>query len=137
MAALSGQCLCGSVTYNSPAEPVLTVLCHCADCQRQSGAAFSTNLVAPREGFEIRGDDLSEFETIGTDTKQPVRRMFCSKCGSPLVSLAESNPDLVIIKSGTLDDKSVVSPAMEIWTSSAQDWVEHASDRRHFKRSPG
>jgi hypothetical protein len=44
--ALTGRCLCGSVTYRLTGEPMATVVCHCNHCQRQSGAAFSVNLIA-------------------------------------------------------------------------------------------
>lgn len=135
--SLRGHCLCGAVTYQVEAEPMMTVNCHCTDCQRQSGAAFSTNVVAPREAFEISGDSVHEYVTTSTDTGTPVRRLFCRECGSPLASFPDSVPQYVILKAGTLDDHSQVSPSMEVWTGSAQDWVEHPDERQQFERGPG
>ena len=34
---LTGHCLCGNVTYSADAEPLIQGVCHCTDCQRQTG----------------------------------------------------------------------------------------------------
>ena len=36
MPKLEGGCLCGAVRYTSEAEPALTAVCHCPDCQKQT-----------------------------------------------------------------------------------------------------
>jgi hypothetical protein len=41
MPKIEGSCLCGSVKYSSDSEPVMTAVCHCENCQRQTGTAFS------------------------------------------------------------------------------------------------
>jgi len=135
MSELSGHCLCGEVTYTCSAEPMLVVNCHCTHCQHQSGAAFSTNLVVPRDAIEVKGDSLSEYVTTSTDEGKPTRRLFCGNCGSPIASLAEYMPDLAFIKAGTLDDTSIVKPGMDAWISSAQDWVDlEGTDRTQLER---
>ena len=48
MAKIEGGCLCGNVRYTSEAEPLATVLCHCINCQKQSGGAYSLNIVLPK-----------------------------------------------------------------------------------------
>ena len=35
-----GGCLCGTVRYESAGEPLFSLLCHCRDCQHQSGSAY-------------------------------------------------------------------------------------------------
>jgi hypothetical protein len=135
MSELSGHCLCGGVTYTCSAEPMMVVNCHCTHCQRQSGAAFSTNVVVPRDALEVSGDSLSEYATTSTDEGKPTRRLFCSNCGSPIASLAEYLPDVAFIKAGTLDDTSPVKPGMDAWVSSAQSWVDlEGTDRTQLER---
>ena len=135
MSGFTGHCLCGGVSYESSADPLMMVNCHCTHCQRQSGAAFSTNVVVPRDALEVKGDTLSEYVTTSTDEGKPTRRLFCGNCGSPIASLAEYLPDIAFVKSGTLDDTSVVKPAMDAWTSSAQSWVDlESTDRRQLER---
>jgi len=39
--SLTGQCLCGIITYELKNPPEMTRVCHCKNCQRQAGSAFS------------------------------------------------------------------------------------------------
>ena len=132
---LTGHCLCGSVTYRADADPIFTALCHCDDCQRSSGSTFSTNVVVPRAALQVEGDTLGTFNTTGTDTGQPRERQFCTRCGSQLFTMLSEMPDVAIIKAGTLDDRSVVAPTMELWKTSGQAWVDAANgDRQVMER---
>jgi hypothetical protein len=136
MAQLDGRCLCGSVTYTCDGEAMTTLLCHCTDCQRQTGTAFSIVVGVERDSFHVRGETLASFRTVGEDTHEAVHRTFCSACGSPIASLPDLTPDLAFIKAGTLDDTSWLEPEMEIWCRSAQPWVTFDSEHRGgFARS--
>src|SRR3954467_4758785 len=73
---MNGSCLCGSIRYTCNAEPLLTAVCHCPHCQKQSGTSFS-----PKDSLVIAGQTLKTFEDVG-ESGLPVRRQFCGKCGS-------------------------------------------------------
>jgi hypothetical protein len=135
MAKLDGRCLCGAITYSSDAEPAFTAICHCRDCQRQSGAAFSIIVGIPKSELELTGE-LSTYATIGEDHGRETQRQFCAACGSPIVSLSEGMPDLAFIKAGTLDDTSWLAPQIEVWGKSAQPWVEQVEARPRLDRGP-
>ena len=135
MGKIEGGCLCGSVRYSSEAEPIVTAVCHCADCQKQTGTAFSIVVGVPAEGFEVEGE-LSRYETTGDDTHQPTDRRFCSKCGSPIYSSSGASPGVLYLKAGTLDDSSWLRPQAHVWTASAQAWVDVPEGPATFKRSP-
>jgi hypothetical protein len=49
----SGGCACDAIRYESTAEPVLMLHCHCRDCQRSSGGPFSSFVVVPAEAFKL------------------------------------------------------------------------------------
>jgi glutathione-dependent formaldehyde-activating enzyme len=66
MGKLDGHCLCGSITYECDAEPIMTGICHCTDCQRSSASAFSIVVGVPRDELTIHGE-MKVFETIGDD----------------------------------------------------------------------
>ena len=136
MTKLDGRCLCGSITYTSDAEPAFTAICHCRDCQRQSGAAFSIVVGVPKADLEVSGDTLSTFVTIGEDHGRETQREFCSACGSPILSLSEGMPDIAFLKAGTLDDTSWLEPQLEVWGQSAQPWVEPVEGRTRMERGP-
>ena len=40
MTKIQGGCLGGAVRYTRAAEPLMTAICQCLKCQRQSGGAF-------------------------------------------------------------------------------------------------
>jgi len=136
MAKVAGACLCGSVRYESGSEPLMTAVCHCENCQRQSGSSFSIIVGVPAGSLRFSGEEnLATFEDRGVSGKA-VRRRFCKRCGSPIVSLVEIMPDVHFIKGGTLDDRSWLRPTTHFWCDSAQPWVEIASDAAKFAKNP-
>ena len=90
---LDGRCLCGRLTYRCDGEPLVTVICHCKDCQRQTGSAFSIFVVVPRARLHAGGDTLATYVTVGVDSGEERQRQFCSKCGSPVVTLLAEQPE--------------------------------------------
>ncbi len=134
---ITGRCLCGRVTYSVAAEPLVQAACHCTDCQRQTGTAFSVVVGVPRAALEIDGETLSSFTTVGEDHGTDTERHFCSACGSPIVSFVAAMPELAFLKAGTLDDASWLEPAVEVWTRSAQPWSPHFEHAARLERGPG
>lgn len=134
--ALNGHCLCGSVAYTCDAEPVVTGVCHCTDCQRQTGTGSSIVVGVPADRLEVTGETLRAFATVGEDHGTKTNRQFCSRCGSPIVSLVEALPDLAFIKAGTLDDTSRLEPTVEFWGRSAQSWVPELAGAQRLERGP-
>jgi hypothetical protein len=132
MASITGRCVCGAITYECDADPVLHLICHCDDCQRSSGASFSVNVVVPDDALKVSGEP-STYETVGTDHGNPRERKFCPTCGSQLFTVLTEMP-FTAIKAGTLDDKALVTPGMEIWMDSAQPWHEVPEGHKTFPR---
>ena len=134
--AFSGHCLCGNVTYSVDADPFLQGVCHCTDCQRQTGNPYSALVGVPREAFSVHGDTLRSYTTIGEDHGGETVRSFCSACGSPVFSEAAVMPEVTFIKAGSLDDASWVRPVAEAWTSSAQPWTPPFEGTVRMERGP-
>ena len=133
---ISGHCLCGSITYKIDAAPVVQAVCHCTNCQRQTGTAYSVVIGVPRTALTIEGDTLSSFETEGEAHGTMTERQFCSACGSPIVSLVGAIPELAFVKAGTLDDMSWVEPSVEVWCRSAQPWTPHFDNAHQIELAP-
>ena len=130
----TGGCLCGDVTYSVEGEPVMNFICHCKNCQKQSGSAFSINLVYPKPQFKHEGE-LSTY-VDKSQAGRPLMRQFCENCGTPVFSSLPHMPDIVVLKVGTLDDNSTYSPAAEIWCSSKQNWVDFEQNYPEFAENP-
>jgi hypothetical protein len=116
---------------------VIQAVCHCTDCQRQTGNPFSVIVAVPRDALSVEGDTLASFSTIGADHGGETERNFCAACGSPLFSIAAVAPELAFIKAGTLHDASWVQPTVEAWTSSAQPWTPPFEHTARLERGPG
>lgn len=121
MSKIKGSCLCGQVTYSTGAEPAMVAVCHCPDCQKQNGSAFSVNVLVKTAEIEMSGSSLAQYIVNG-DSGTPVTRNFCNNCGSPISTELDAFGDLAAIKAGTLDDSSWVKPTMQIWCDKAQPW---------------
>ena len=123
--SLTGRCLCGAVSYELAGDVIATAVCHCDHCQRQSGGAFSVNLVAHESQLTVSGDLKTYGDTgdHGGDTVF-VRRHFCPECGSPIVSDLVETAGIIAVKAGTLDDKSDIRPTVEAWCDAKQSWVD-------------
>jgi len=134
MAKLDGRCLCGAITYTSQAEPAFTAVCHCAHCQRQSGAPFSIVVGVPVGELEVHGE-LAEHVTVSETSGADNHRKFCPSCGSPILSLNDTYPGIAIVKAGTLDDTSWLEPQVEVWCRSAQPWVQPVEGRPRWERA--
>jgi hypothetical protein len=116
---LDGGCLCGGVRFRISGKLGPAGYCHCKQCQRASGSAFAANAPARSAYFQLlSGDDLvSEYES------SPGKfRAFCRRCGSPLYSRRDSEPELRRIRLGTLDADPERRPLVHVWVGSKAPW---------------
>ncbi len=134
MTRIEGGCLCGAVRYRSDSEPLMTAVCHCTHCQKQTGTSFSIIVAVPRDDFSVTGETRA-FQDTG-DSGKPVNRHFCPQCGSPIFSDVTALADRLFVKAGTLDDSSSLSPQAHIYCQSAQPWISLGEDVPRFPRSP-
>jgi hypothetical protein len=115
----------------------MTAVCHCENCQRQSGTALSIIVGVPAGSIVFENEANLATYADRAESGRSVNRRFCKNCGSPIVSLVEMMPNLHFIKAGTLDDKSWLKPTMHLWTDSAQPWVEIPEGMPKFAKNPG
>lgn len=129
---MHGGCLCGKVRYVIHEAPALTALCHCTHCQKQSGSAFSVNLVVASAVLDTVGVLATFVDTA--DSGQKLERKFCPCCGSPVYTRPLGNPAVTYLKAGTLDDTTRVRPDTQVWVASAQQWVSINAHLVTFQR---
>ena len=131
---IEGGCLCGKVRYSADTEPAFVGVCHCKNCQKATGTAFSLVVGLPKPALNVQGA-VKTFTGRGDSGKETYRR-FCPECGTGLIDEAEIMPDITMIHAGTLDDPNWVKPAMEIFCDSAQPWVNLGGERQRFPKMP-
>ena len=134
---MTGGCLCGAIRYEAAGEPVFALLCHCRDCQRQSGSAYGAGLRLPAAGFRVTAGDPKLY-LKAADSGNTISRAFCGDCGTMVFLRVSARPDLVAIRAGTLDDPSVFRPEADIFVRSAQPWDHMDPDLpKHDTYPPG
>ena len=120
--ATTGGCLCGQVRYEIPSEtPIAARACWCRVCQYLGAGSGTVNLVLAREGMTLTGQ--IKRHTLQADSGTVMHRSFCPECGTPLFSEAESRPQAIVVRGGTLDDPERAKPQMTIWTRMAPSWA--------------
>jgi len=124
MAEHTGQCLCGDVKYAIGADPVMAGVCHCKNCQRQAGSAFSTLWGVPKAAVTFMATLPKCYEDNTPDSGGVVQRYFCGNCGSPIYSAVSAQPDMLFVKAGTLDNADEFTPGFHLWCDSKQPWVD-------------
>ncbi|MCB1647192.1 MAG: GFA family protein [Pseudomonadales bacterium] len=122
MSSHTGRCLCGNISYEFTGNPAIAGVCHCKNCQRQAGSAFSTLYGVPAAAMTIKGE-TTLYVDGDTDSGNQVERHFCGKCGSPIYSRIAAQPDMLFLKTGTLDNTDDFAPQFQVWCDSKQNWV--------------
>ncbi|MFV0644275.1 MAG: GFA family protein [Sphingomonadaceae bacterium] len=131
---IEGGCNCGAVRYSISGKPVVVAQCHCTNCQKQSGSAFSVNLLVKADDVNYSGN-LSIYEDTNTASGALLYRKFCGQCGSPIFSEQADNQGMVIVKAGTLDHPGDMVPAVSVWTETKLPWVELPARQMTFDRN--
>ena len=123
----TGGCLCGDVRYSVRGEPVHVGRCHCADCRKESGGAFTIYGHWPIAAFELSGE-IASYQGRG----------FCPRCGSRLLDPPGPDDTLVEIRIGSLDDAPFgLKPEAEVWVKRREPWIPPVDDAsQHDENRP-
>ena len=118
---LEGGCLCGGVRFRVTGKLGPAGYCHCKQCQRASGSAFASNSPVRTSYFAL----TSGAELVTEYESSPGKyRAFCRRCGSPVYSRRDSEPELRRIRLGTLDADPERRPLAHVWVGSKAPWHE-------------
>jgi hypothetical protein len=128
---VEGGCICGAVRYRLSAPPLGVYNCHCKDCQRSAGSAFSSSMIVHREAFELIGGPTEIYDKRA-DSGRIVRQHSCPVCATRMFNEPQASPDILVVRPGTLDDSAWAVPVGAIWTASRAPWVEIAADEPSF-----
>ena len=115
----TGSCLCGAVKVEIAGALAPIQLCHCGQCRKASGAAFAANMPVRAEDFRIvaGADQLKSYES-----SPGKERVFCGRCGSPVISRSAGAPGWVRVRAGLIDPPVGAPLAFHFHTASNADW---------------
>jgi hypothetical protein len=119
---LIGGCACGALQYELSAPPLMIYNCHCKNCQKITGSAFT--VAAAVDEAALRFTKGAPKRTSWRAASGNERfGLFCGDCGSRIANGQTPSIGMLSLRAGTFDDTSWVEPAGDIWTKSAQSWV--------------
>jgi hypothetical protein len=128
---VDGSCLCGAITFDADIDPDKVRICHCTDCQNQTGSAYRTNVPAQREAFRLTsGSPKIWVKTAASGSKRA--QAFCAECGSSIYSTAADGSTGYMLRVGTLRQRALLSPKVQQWCRSALPWAQDIRTLNQF-----
>ena len=119
---LSARCFCGLVTLRSESGAKNVIHCHCGQCRRLSGAAFTTWVSVGRQDVQVDGaENLTAFMATVN-----VTRRFCKACGSHIYTTDERYPEILGIPAGIVDGEALPQPKAHYFASHRAAWFSIA-----------
>ncbi len=134
MSEITGQCLCGSVTYRTEAEPLRMAQCHCKGCQRASGTGHMSLAFFKEADVTISGD-VSSHTTVADSGNENIRA-FCPTCGARMFGRNSSRAGILAITAGTADDNSWFTPQAIVYNQDKPIWDQMDGDLPTFDTMP-
>lgn len=132
MGKLKGRCLCGEVEFEIEDSLKYAGFCHCSQCRRLSGSAFSSfgGLAESKLDIKLGSEKITYFEK-----SEGSKIAFCSKCGSQLFS-HKIGKGLIHVRLGTLDESPSKEPQAHVFVDSKAGWFNFCDDLPKFNELP-
>ncbi|MGI9317730.1 MAG: GFA family protein [bacterium] len=127
----TGQCLCGSISYEVDEIEPRMGHCHCSMCRKFHGSAFATLGEVKAENFRwVKGESLLESYIAKNGT---VRR-FCKVCGSSMTfASSKDTGKLIEFSLGTLDSEIDMRPDAHIFVGTKAGWYKICDDLPQYQ----
>ena len=97
------------------------VVCHCAECQRRTGASFGVGAYFSRKKVQLSGE--SKLYTREGSSGHPVHNHFCPTCGTTLYWYLGFRPEVIGIAVGGFVDPQFPAPVRSVWEQTRHAWV--------------
>jgi hypothetical protein len=131
----SASCHCGDLALVCEGEPRKVSMCHCKDCQRRTGSAFSVAVFYAREQVRLEGGSPGRFER-GSSSGRPVAFSFCLRCGSNVFWEPGRMPDLIGVALGCFAEADFPAPVQSVWTKDMHRWLALPGGIARFEEAP-
>jgi hypothetical protein len=130
---MTGSCLCGGVRYEFDGPLRVFVRCHCVQCRKASGAEFATNASVQSADFRLTAGE----ELLRTFEWSPGQaRVFCGRCGSPLMKRNTARPEEIRLRLGCVDGDLEGRPVAHVFVSEKPNWSDIHDDLPQFETVP-
>jgi len=117
------ECICGQLSATCSGEPIRVSVCHCLNCKRRTGAAFSWTSRWAAADVAVEGRS-SAFSLTG-DEGSRATFSFCPDCGTTVYYRVDTLPDFIAVPVGGFADPGFPAPRVSVYDPIRRcDWVD-------------
>ena len=120
MTTCTGHCQCGAISFEVTAEPIMSGICHCLDCQKASGAPHVAHVAFPADAIKVNGRTKT-FQSKA-DSGGTVTREFCPTCGGRLFGSSTTMLGMKTVHAAAFDNPSAFKPMMTVYAKRVLKW---------------
>lgn len=126
---LSGQCLCGAVTFTVSGNINRVSACYCGQCRAQNGGGAFHGAEFQGELMLVQSNALKWYAS-----PEKARRGFCVECGSSLFWQSKANPTYFDVSLGAFPEEEFELDA-HIFVDSKANYQSPPNNAPHFIES--
>ena len=108
--------------------------CHCADCQKSSGAPHVMHVAFPADAIKVVG--VTKTFQSRADSGGTVTREFCGECGSRLFGSSTTMPGVKTVHAAAFDDPNAFRPMMSVYAKRVRAWDHVEAGLPAFEAMP-
>lgn len=132
MSVLKGSCLCGLIEYSAQDKFKYAGYCHCSECRKFSGSAFSAFGAIEKSDFKI----IKGISSLGRYEKSQTSVVcFCKNCGSSLYG-KKLETELIHIRLGSLDSEPNLTIQAHVYKDQKAGWHIISDSLPQFSTKP-
>ena len=131
--SISAACYCGAVNLRFSAEPRSAIHCHCGECRRLSGGAFTTWVSMPQDSMSVSGKAFLSIFSVSSN----VTRHFCKTCGTHVYSTDIRLPNIVGVPAGIIESAPLIRPNAHYFVGSKAEWHSITDELPQFGGESG
>ncbi|MFM1814420.1 MAG: hypothetical protein RLZ98_1115 [Pseudomonadota bacterium] len=135
MAKYQGGCLCGAIRYEIDGEPAFVGNCHCDDCRKATGAAYSTNAFFKETDVSVTKGAPKRYHHTA-DSGNTMTKEFCDNCGAQVFGASSGRPGLKNVRIGSFDDVGNIRPQVSVYVAKALPFIVIGEDTKNFDKMP-
>ncbi len=126
--AITGGCYCGKVRYRILTAPLFCHACHCIDCQKATGSAFSLHASIETHNITVISETKPSLSIVRPDPSKPdeiSRHALCPQCRTILWG-NENRWGYAVseVRIGTLDFPGIMEPDIHSFVGSQLAWFQ-------------
>ena len=126
-------CHCGSLRVIVSGDPDRVYVCHCAACQRRTGAIMHSGAAYLKS--QVRVEGASRVYARTADSGYEIRFHFCPNCGTSLFWEGDRSPTTCGIAVGCFADPSFPAPSSSGYEEAMHPWLGLPSGTAHFPQA--